>query len=170
MPLEQSLVEATKHCLAQATPWLRGMGRATPRVRVLCDLSGKAAGKVSWQAGRLPLIRYNLAIARHQPDDFLKETVPHEVAHVLCHLVYPRARPHGPEWQDIMRNLGAAPKRCHSFEIPEATTIKRQRRWLYRCSCREHQLSSTRHYRVLRQESSYRCTSCGGPLHPDSSH
>jgi SprT protein len=162
--LEQRLIEATKACLTQARPWLYGLGRTTPKVEIDCSLRGLAAGKVSWRRGALPRIQYNLALAERHNEDFVRETVPHEVAHVLCHLLHPKARPHGPEWRDIMTRLGVAePRRCHSFDTKDAQT-KHQQRWRYSCGCREHLLSSTRHYRILRQGTSYHCRSCGGAL------
>lgn len=167
--LEELLIQATHACLTQVTPWLLGLGRATPKINIRCDLKGQAAGKVTWRPGEPPLVRYNLDMARHQPEAFVQETVPHEIAHVLCHLLHPRARPHGPEWRVIMQRLGAEPKRCHAFEIPKTASRKRQQRWPYQCHCREHLLSSTRHYRVVRGQSSYQCTSCGETLRQNKS-
>lgn len=166
MTLEQRLMEATKDCLIKARPWLLGLGRKIPTVEIRCDLKGRTAGKVSWRSGTPTLIRYNLTMAKGQETDFIRETVPHEVAHILCHLLHPKARPHGLEWQAIMVRLGVAdPKRCHTFDT-QKTQIKQQRRWRYSCGCREYQLSTTRHFRILRGESHYHCNACKAALRP----
>lgn len=160
--LEQQLQQATAACLAQAEPLLRGAGRRRAQVRVLCDLRGKAAGQVVWAQGETR-IRYNLALAKHQPEAFIQQTVPHEVAHVVTRLLYPKARPHGPEWRRVMAHLGIADvQRCHNFAV--APPSHSQRRWPYRCSCRDHQLSATRHNRILRGERNYLCRHCGSLL------
>ena len=41
---------------------------------------------------------------------------------------------------------------------------RRQRTHPYRCACREHQLSSTRHNRVQRRKGEYQCLNCNGVL------
>jgi SprT protein len=112
--------------------------------------------------GRLE-IRYNLQMASLQPERFLSETVTHEVAHLLTWLLHGRnARPHGPEWQSMMRFLGIeSPRRCHDFRGGEPA--RRQRRWSYRCACRTHHLSTTRHNRI-QKGARYQCAACGGAL------
>lgn len=134
---------------------------------MLCDLRGKAAGQVAWRQGETR-IRYNLDMAERQPEAFIQQTIPHEVAHVVTRLLYPKARPHGPEWRSVMAYLGITePQRCHSFHTAN-TPSKRQRRWPYRCACRDHQLSSTRHNRIQRGQSRYLCRHCGNPLRLDA--
>jgi SprT protein len=133
-------------------------------VDVHYDLRGKAAGQVVWRHGAAPLIRYNLDIAERQQESFIRETVPHEVAHVVVRLLHPYARPHGREWQAVMQHLGVTnPQRCHRFEVA-AQAGRSQRRWGYRCACKTHQLSTTRHKRMQAGKASYLCRCCGGPL------
>ena len=160
----QTLREASLAWLERAAPLLRERARLTPMLEVRCDLRGKAAGQVRHYADGRLVIRYNLGMARLQPRQFIAETVPHEVAHVITWLCHGRrARPHGEEWRAVMRHFGIedAP-RCHDFAVPPQDT-RRQRRWSYRCDCQTHQLSSTRHNRVLRGQQ-YLCRSCGQPL------
>ena len=167
--LNEQLEQASLACLQRAAPLLRERARKQPQVEIRCDLRGKAAGQLRrYQDGRL-VIRYNLAIARLQPQAFIDETVPHEVAHLLVWLLHGRkARAHGPEWQSMMRYLGIEqPQRCHQFEMPQGNT-RRQRRWAYRCDCSEHQISTVRHNRMQRGQS-YNCRSCGGLLRPSPS-
>lgn len=163
-PALQVLLEAeTERYLARAEPLFRQAGRAAPTVELAFDLRGRAAGQVVRRQGRPLRIRYNLAIAQGQPEAFLAETVPHEVAHVVTAICHRRARPHGPEWRSVMRWFGIAQAaRCHRFEVPAGG--RRQRRWPYRCGCGEHQLSTTRHHRVLHKGTRYLCRRCGETL------
>ncbi len=117
-----------------------------------------------WPLGGRVQIRYNLAMALQQPEAFLRETVPHEVAHVVTKLLHPKAKPHGPEWRSLMQYLGVTePERCHRFTLTKGIE-RRQRQWFYRCTCREHLLSTTRHNRVQRNRAQYRCRFCGEVL------
>lgn len=160
MTLCEQLELATLECVKRAQPLLLRHGRKLPGIQVRCDLRGRAAGQA--RLGDRLEIRYNLAIAASQPEAFLRETVPHEVAHLVTWLLHGRtARPHGTEWKAIMRHLGVQqPQRCHDFDAPAA---RQQRRWPYRCGCTSHQLSTTRHRRILNGVR-YRCGNCGQEL------
>jgi SprT protein len=160
--LAERLTAATRHWLGRARPLFHQAGRLPPEVTVRCDLRGKNAGQLRRYRDGSLVIRYNLAMAACQPEAFLAETVPHEVAHVVTAVCHGRVRPHGTEWQAVMRWLGfEAPQRCHRFETPPGT--RGQRRWTYRCDCREHRLSTTRHNRAQRGLG-YVCRACGSAL------
>lgn len=164
--LSRKVRKATEACLQRARATISGASRL-PSVTLRFDLRGQAAGQMrATNRGRVE-IRFNLVLARQNPDAFIAQTVPHEVAHlVVWHKHGRRARPHGPEWQAVMRQLGVSePSRCHAFEIPEGE-VRRQRRWPYRCACREYQLSTTRHNRIRRGQQIYSCPNCGEPLAP----
>jgi len=157
------LAAQTRAWLERARPLFLQAGQVPPRVAVRFDLRGTNAGQMRQYPGGRLVIRYNLAIAERQPEAFLAETVPHEVAHVVAAVCHGRVRPHGPEWRAVMRWMGfRSPERCHRFETPAAT--RSQRRWAYRCECREHRLSTTRHNRA-RKGLAYVCRTCGTPLH-----
>jgi SprT protein len=160
--LATRLEDETRAWLQRALPLFRQAARRPPRVNVLLNLRGASAGQVrQYRDGRLT-IRYNLAMAAHQPEAFIAETVPHEVAHVVTSVCHGRVRPHGREWQRVMQWFGIdQPRRCHDFASPVAG--RSQRRWAYRCDCREHQLSTTRHNRAQRGLD-YICRACSGPL------
>jgi SprT protein len=135
----------------------------TPEVRF--DLRGKAAGQVRVAPGLVWQVRYNPTLMAREPDAFLAQTIPHEVAHLIAFALHGRGiRPHGEEWQMVMRQLGAEPRRCHNFAVDDLAT-RRLRRFDYHCACRAHQLSSTRHYRALAGQTYY-CIACRGPLRP----
>ncbi|MCU7852128.1 MAG: SprT-like domain-containing protein [Candidatus Thiodiazotropha sp. (ex Monitilora ramsayi)] len=132
-----------------------------PEVRF--DLRGKAAGMVVFKSHRKPLIRYNAQMLSENGRDFIHQTVPHEMAHLVARNLHGgKIRPHGKEWQSIMREFGAIPKRCHNFSTQGIPT-RRMRYFPYRCSCRNHQLSAIRHRRT-QSGVMYLCRTCGSPL------
>lgn len=156
------LIAATQACLQQATPLLRQAARTMPQVQIRLDLRGRAAGQLRRYADGRLVIRYNLSLAARQPDAFIAETVPHEVAHAVTHVCHGHVRPHGAEWRRVMHWLGLPqPRRCHTFDTD--TAIRAQRRWRYQCACRTHQLSTTRHNRA-RRGTAYLCRCCGEAL------
>lgn len=136
-----------------------------PAPEVRFDLRGKAAGQVRMAPGRVWQIRYNPVLLAREGDAFLTQTVPHEVAHLIAFALFGRdIRPHGEEWQGVMRHLGAEPRRCHSFAVDDLPA-RRLRRFDYHCACRTHQLTSTRHYRAQAGQT-YTCVACRGTLVP----
>ncbi|HIE54013.1 MAG TPA: hypothetical protein EYP90_02330 [Chromatiaceae bacterium] len=141
----------------------RRYGAKIEPVEIRFDLRGLAAGQ--YRNHPVPLIRFNAELASRQFEAFCRLTPPHEVAHhVVDQLQGPgNVRPHGREWQAVMREFGLEPSRCHDFDIRSAS-IRRQRRFRYRCACRTQELSATRHNRILRGERYYFCRVCGERL------
>jgi SprT protein len=137
-------------------------GLRTRNWRIEHNLRGSAAGKTYLDTG---LIRFNPILGDENWDDFLLNTVTHEVAHLLAYWNYGRsASGHGAAWKRIMRELGCEPIRCHSYDTSRSQT-RRQRLWPYDCGCPQGQsLSTTRHNRVLRGERRYFCRRCGEAL------
>lgn len=136
-----------------------------PRPQVRFDLRGQTAGQALIGRDGRARIRYNDQLLRENGQAFLDRTVPHEVAHIVAHRLHgPRIRPHGAEWKAIMALFGADTARCHAYDTSRSTA-RRVQRHAYRCSCREHQLSSIRHNRARRGQG-YLCRHCGETLRP----
>lgn len=158
-PLEHAK-SLTGALLREAAAWLQ---LPPLQVEIRFDLRGTAAGQVRMRSGSA-LIRYNTALLNLHPTQFIAETVPHEVAHVVAFTKHGgRIRPHGGEWQAVMRHFGVEPSRCHRFDVSRLRTRSLQR-FLYRCGCGSHEISSIRHNRIRRQGTVYLCRRCRQPL------
>lgn len=132
------------------------------RPEVAWDLRGQAAGQAN---GRQNFIRFNRELAERYPDEFVAQTVPHELAHLVAFKKFGgRIRPHGREWQAVMIALGAEPRRTHRFEV---TPVRKLKRFAYQCHCpdSEYQLTAIRHNRIQRGHM-YVCKRCLQPLEP----
>lgn len=130
-------------------------------IPVYFDLRGRAAGMYTVRAGAAK-IRYNPYIFAKYFSSSLHTTVPHEVAHYVTDQLYGlrNIRPHGREWQQVMRAFGVAPRATGNYDL-SGIPVRRQRRFSYRCACREHQLSCVRHNKVQRKQMRYLCQLCG---------
>jgi SprT protein len=133
-------------------------------VDVLFDLPGGSSGMFKVH-GKKCWIRYNPWLFSKYFDENLSGTVPHEVAHYIVHRLYGmhRVRPHGPEWVAVMRDFDADPEVTSNFDL-SGIPRRRQRRFAYRCACRDHQLSARRHNTILRGRGSYTCVKCKAEL------
>ena len=135
--------------------------RTFPRPQVSFRLRGQKAGVAHLSEN---LLRFNPQLYEENREDFLRQTVPHEVAHLIAHQLYGgRIRPHGPEWQAIMREVyGLPPLRCHSYRVPAS----RRPQYIYLCQCpqgSEFAFSARRHALVA-QGRRYFCRRCRATL------
>jgi len=133
-----------------------------PEAVIDFTLRGRCAGQARVERNGRTFLRINLELLTNNLDDFLKQTIPHEVGHLVVNWQArkkrQRPRPHGPEWQSVMRDCyNLQPVRCHTYQTTPSRIVPRN--FLYRCNCREHRLTSIMHNRMSRR---YRalCKSC----------
>ena len=163
--LMQLAIDRTRHLLRVAQDWL---GVEMPATEIRFDLRGTAAGEARLLGSSSAVIRYNPTLLARHPESLIEETVAHEVAHLVAFKRFgTRIRPHGREWQAIMRRFGVAPRRCHSHDVSDLRT-RSPRRFVYRCGCRTHELTSIRHRRARTGATVYLCKQCGEPLHAET--
>lgn len=93
------------------------------QVDVRFDLRGRAAGLAGcrriWGGGTSDhYLRFNVdMIAGDGFDHVYKETVPHEIAHIVCYMNPRLGANHNPGWKRVCRALGGTGERCHSEEV-----------------------------------------------------
>lgn len=149
-----SRVEA---CYQQAEAFFK---RQFPRPQISFKLRGQKAGVAHLTENRL---RFNFQLYKENREHFLKQTVAHEVAHLIAHRMFGGAiRPHGEEWQLIMRGVyDLVPDRCHSY----AVTQRQTRRYVYRCACPEQDFAFTaQRHALVGKGRRYFCRSCRATL------
>jgi len=144
----------------------RFYGIDLPEALIDFSLRGRCAGQARVDRNGHTSLRINQQLLAENLDDFLKSTIPHEVAHLVVNWKArkkrQRPRPHGPEWQVVMQNcFGLEPVRCHAYVTTPARVVPRDYR--YACSCREHQLTSIMHNRISRSYQAL-CRACRTPL------
>ncbi|MEQ5800983.1 SprT-like domain-containing protein [Halomonas sp. H10-9-1] len=156
---DSDLARALEERVAAAWGLCREVHPHLPMPRVWLDLRGRSAGQAHFGRGGL---RFNPVLYAENRVDFLVEVVPHEMAHWLVHHLEdgPQARPHGREWQTVMRRLfGLEPRTTHRFDTGRASPAPHR----YVCGCREHDFTPRRHA-LARQGRRYRCRHCAQTL------
>lgn len=153
--------EHTRHYIALAEQLF---AKTFSGVDIVFDLSGHTAGMYK-VVGRRRCIRYNPWIFSKYFDENLVGTVPHEVAHYAIDQLYGlrRVKPHGGEWQALMAEFGADAGVTFDLDL-SGIPRRRQSRHRYVCPCQEHEVSTTRHNRMLRGKAVYHCLNCQGKL------
>ena len=115
----------------------------SPKISI--ELNGGVGGIAYYRDN---LIKYNPQLYVHNKIDYINQTVPHELAHLIAHALFGYCiKPHGKEWKWVMAHLGLKPTRCHSYDMT-VLMGKYTRPFVYKCSCREFQLTKTLHNRI----------------------
>ncbi|KAA3624277.1 MAG: metallopeptidase (SprT family) [Proteobacteria bacterium] len=161
-PARRTLVLAeTRRRVRQAA---RCYGVQLADVAVVFDLGGASVGMYCARGGHRR-IRFNPHLFARHFEENLRDTVAHEVAHYVVDVLFGRegVKPHGAQWREAMRKFGVTPTVRHEFDL-RGLSVRRQRRFAYVCDCREHQLTTVRHNRVVARRAVYHCRRCGAVL------
>lgn len=124
---------------------------------------GKIAGSAYLQKN---IIKLNRMLFTQNIDAFKQQVIPHEVAHLVCYKQFGKVKPHGDEWQSVMRKVfDLQPEVRHKFDV----TNVGMREFPYHCECSELiMLSAIRHNKVARGKQQYRCQKCKTLLMPSA--
>lgn len=107
-------------------------------------------------------VRFNPILLEENGQDFIRQVVPHELAHILVYQQFGRVAPHGKEWKMMMETvLGVPAETYHCFDT---TNVAKQ--FNYICDCQTHALSIRRHNAIQANKRSYLCKKCKSPLRP----
>jgi len=128
--------------------------KKTTRPSITLNQRGSIAGAAVLQKNHIKL---QAKLFEQNQTTFTQEVIPHELAHLVVFQHYGKVKPHGMQWQYVMKNVfGIEPKVRHSLDV-RAAGVKM---FDYECACDTVQLSAIRHNRVLRGEQRYYCKRC----------
>jgi SprT protein len=91
---------------------------------------GRTAG-VAYGSSR---VAFNLHVFAQDPERFLNDTVPHEIAHIVC-AATGLGRGHDAGWKRVCAMLGGSAERCFSGEGLDIKLARQRKRYEYRGSC-----------------------------------
>lgn len=146
-----------------------------PRPTIQYNLNGRCAGRAYYFQWKIEL---NPAILQENEEDYIRNTVPHEFAHLLTDQMYTfkDIKPHGPEWKKVMREMGVIgvtdTYARHNYDT-SSLNVKRKRQYIYECNCPNTMtIGPTRHQRH-QQTGQYYCKKCRATIrfvreHPDN--
>lgn len=153
---KELVLERAAQCVRLANKTF-GVDLPVPKIRF--SVKGTAWGYYQ-RRGKKVEIRFNPMLFARYFQEGLQDTVPHEIAHYFVDAMYTgRPKPHGPEWREVMHVFGIENPRATSNYDTTGLGVRKQQRIKYRCSCQVHEVSKTRHNRMLRG-SKYQCISC----------
>lgn len=148
--LKMQVIRRLMGCLNQAEAYFK---QTFPIPTVHYNVRGQKAGVAYLQQNE---IRLNPILLQENPEYFLKQVIPHELAHLLAFRLFGRVKPHGQEWRGIMQGVfhlnGEITHRLNTESV-------RGKTFPYLCGCQTHWLTTRRHQQIL-QGKCYICRQC----------
>lgn len=121
------------------------------------DLNSNVGGTANYPLWH---IQVNPRMLVENKDDYLINTIGHEVAHLITSDNHHGKRMgHKKEWKDTMAVFGLKPERCHNYQT-YSKPRKPQKRFLFRCKCRVLHLTATYRRHVEKRQKKLYCTNC----------
>ena len=121
------------------------------------DIRGTCAGRAYYRDYQ---IRLNPVLLLENQDNFIEQTIPHEIGHLITSRLHGFCvKPHGREWKSVMLAMGLRPTRCHSYDTSNAQ-VRRERHFTYACACGTVVESARSHFKLQRGEIRSVCRRC----------
>lgn len=118
--------QATKHLIVALNHYGVPLMKYWSHVQHDFTLRGKTAGQFRyWQVKPDLELRWNIEAMMKYPEDYLKDTVPHEVGHLIVMILHREHKilhytHHGYMWYSVMAILGAPANRLHKYKLTPA--------------------------------------------------
>lgn len=99
-------------------------------IRVRCDIRGQVAGWASGKpraGGMVYGLRFNHEAILNHNEEMTKDTIPHEVAHIVCYIKPQLGRNHDFGWKAVCRRLGGDDSRTHDMVLTPAKIVPSRR-------------------------------------------
>lgn len=161
MDIRQAILNRVDEVLADARKKFPTYANA-PRPTVEFFEKGRAAGT----ALGYTKLRFNLGVFRQNPEYFIKRTVSHEIAHIVCSYTG-LGRNHDRGWKRVDIALGGNGSRCWNTEDSNAmpVMVRQRKRYEHRATCGTIvMLSDVRHNKLIRGYGDYVVNRTGGRL------
>jgi predicted SprT family Zn-dependent metalloprotease len=146
----------------------------TEALRIYKGRFGMLGPKVEWfektgKAGYAKLahniVGFNVEIARRVGQREFKNTVIHEIAHLVTYTIDPLAPHHGRTFKNVMANLGGIPNTFHSYDVTGLVRKVTKVRHSMKCACSEHWVTSALRSKVMHGQK-YICKTCNVSIMP----
>lgn len=104
-----------------------------PHINIEFNLRGKSAGQARFNPfTKNCTMRFNIDMVNNNGfDHILNETVPHELAHIICFYTG-MDKGHGKTWKRVCMALGGTGERCHNEDVIPARITEQ---FAYQTTC-----------------------------------
>jgi SprT protein len=133
-----------------------------PHLTITYDNCYRWAG---WAIGSDYHVNFNPILLLANQEEFIKQIVPHEVAHVITDHIFGDGIPdHGPQWQSIMNLMGLEALEHHPFDVSISKRKVVSYQFICGCTNEVHEYSARTAKDV--RLTTYKCNTCKKKLTP----
>ena len=134
-PRRTEFVQRVRACLALARAAYPEFTLQDKDLPIVFYKNGRAAGMAKWlDKGNEVIynIEFSVEAINNEWDDMVKNTIPHEVAHIVDRFINGKCNKHNYIWQSICQRLGGSASSTHSYAV---TRARKMTKILYTASC-----------------------------------
>lgn len=114
---------AVKAKLAEAAK-MYNLPSLVTHTEIVYEVRGRVAGQASYRGTKYKL-DFNREAVLNYNDDMTVDTIPHEVAHLVCFANPRLGRNHDAGWKRVCRELGGDDSRCHDMTLTPGKQVNR---------------------------------------------
>lgn len=122
-PRKAEFIQHVQDCLAKARSLFTGFDLENYEIPIVFKRNGCAAGTARCRGGVYNL-EFSIEAIGLDWDQMVNETIPHEVAHIVDHVLN-RRFDHGIIWAMYCRKLGGNPSRTHNMAVTKARKVSK---------------------------------------------
>lgn len=137
----EEVMREIQDCLALA----RSLFNFDFHVNIHIHKMGRRGGEARWDREEGYTLRLNEQLLQSQYDEERKNTIAHEIAHLVCYAFPALGENHNAGWKRVCIALGGDGKRTHSMPLQK---VRRTRRAIYHVGQHEVKLGLTHHKRL----------------------
>lgn len=161
MDLITKHTQAARECIEKAFKMFNITHIKASDVAIRNDIRGKHAGQARWrtQFGESSYsLRFNPEAINNYFQEMINDTIPHEVAHIVCFIRPELGKNHDAGWKRVCRMLGGDDSRTHTMNLSAG---KQKTEYDYLVGGEIVKLGPKRHARLQRGEMTYRHRTLG---------
>ncbi|MDR1554730.1 MAG: SprT-like domain-containing protein [Campylobacteraceae bacterium] len=130
-------------------------------IELAFDLKGfRLIGQCKKLSSKNYLIRLHAKLLHEFNKIYIKDVLTHEFAHAVQMELFSKSKPHSKEWKHIVEILSGVQYAKRYKASYNLTNNRKYKTYPYSCSCREYQLTSVRHNKVIKNMMVYVCKKC----------
>ena len=114
-------------------------------VKITFNVRGGVSGRATRRGNRY-FLDFNREAIEKYFDDMVTETIPHEVAHIVCFARPELGKGHDAGWTRVTRRLGGAAARTHNYDLSPGKVI---RRFVYIISAQDVITIGPKHHKAI---------------------
>lgn len=161
--LKQRIIERHNEIVAKARQLFPAYAALSQHTVYFYE-TGRAAGL----AHGCSKVGYNVHVFAQDPDRFINNTIPHEIAHIVVNALR-IGKGHDNTWKRVCNMLGGNSERCYSAENITHKFARHRKQYEYRATCGTIiMLSDVRHNRLQSGKQSLKIIRTGGKILPEN--